>query len=91
MDPELLARLQNPVQPYSRTESGLLLHEGRVVVPDFRDLRLRVLKERHDHPISGHFGLSKTLENVRRNYFWPELRDFVSDFCRSCTNCAKPE
>jgi hypothetical protein len=61
-------------------------------VPDTNDLRLRVLRDKHDHILSGHFGQAKTLELVRRDYIWPGLRSFVRDFCLSCIRCkrAKP-
>ena len=51
------------------------------------DLRLRVLRYKHDHPTAGHFGQNTTINLVQREYTWPRLRDFVKDFCKSCTNC----
>lgn len=85
-DPYLLSLLNSPKLPYSASESKLLLHENRIYVPDVRDLRL---KERHDHPVSGHFGHVKTLDLVRRDYFWPAMRKFVMDFCSSCADCSR--
>jgi len=68
---------------------GLLLLNDRIYVPDVSDLRLRVLNHKHDHPISGHFGQNKTLELIRREYAWPRMRDFVKDYCNSCTPCKR--
>jgi hypothetical protein len=42
-------------------------------VPDVGTLQLRVLQYTHNHPISGHFAVKKTLEIVRREYTWPLL------------------
>ena len=46
---------------WSEDPNGLLLHDSKVYVPDVDDLRLRVLRYRHDHPLSGHYGVNKTL------------------------------
>lgn len=83
---------ENPQPPWSISTSGLLLYEGRVYVPDSNDLRLRILREKHDHPTAGHQGFRKTYELVRREYYWSDLRKFVSDYCTSCDACprAKP-
>jgi hypothetical protein len=67
---------------------GLLHKDGRIFVPDADDLQLRILKFKHDHILAGHFGQNKTLELVRREYTWPNLRTFVQDFCKSCATCA---
>jgi hypothetical protein len=66
---------------------NLLRHDDRIWIPDSRDLRLRILKDKHDHILAGHFGLNKTLSLVRRQYTWPNLRSFVQDYCKTCTNC----
>ena len=38
-------------------------------------------------------GQNKTIELIRREYVWPGLRDFVKDYCKSCTTCmhSKPQ
>ena len=75
--------------PWSTTTSGLLLSEGKVFVPNVGDLRTRVLKERHDHPLAGHPGQAKTLELIRRDYTWPKLRDDVDRYVKSCVTCGR--
>ena len=91
-DPEVRTHLQtarDSVDPkWTISSEGLLLCDGRIYVPDGKDLRLRVLRDKHDHILSGHLGQNKTLELVRREYTWPNLRTFVLDYCRSCTSCA---
>ena len=44
---------------------GFLLHNERTYVPDSNDLQLHVLQHKHDHILSGHFGVNKTLEMVQ--------------------------
>src|ERR1700726_4351209 len=74
---------------WSMDDDGLLHECGRIYVLDVNDLRLRVLCARHDHPLAGHFGRTKTMALVFRDYTWPKLRGFISDFCKSCTICGR--
>ena len=88
-DPLTTAQLPLPTDPkWSLTEGQLFLND-RIYVPDCGDLRLRVMKHMHDHPLSGHLGQNKTLELVRREYVWPGMRSFVKDYCNSCTTCKR--
>ena len=86
--------IANPPNSNWTTDSeGLLQHKNHIYIPDSKDLRLRVLLNKHDHPISGHFSQNKTLKLVRNDYTWPLLRTFVQDYCKSCTTCmrSKPQ
>jgi hypothetical protein len=72
---------------WTLNSEGLLLRDGRIWVPDAKDLRLRILQYKHDHILSGHFGQNKTLQLIRQEYTWPNMRNFVQDYCKTCTSC----
>jgi transposase InsO family protein len=74
---------------WSKDDQGYVRIDGRILVPDSGTLRLRVLQYHHDHPVSGHFGMNKTLALIRRDYVWPNIRSSVTDYCRSCTTCSR--
>jgi hypothetical protein len=44
-----------------------------ILVPESGDLWLRVLQSFHDHPVSRHFGVNKTLSVIRWEYTWPNI------------------
>src|ERR1700731_1548207 len=79
----------NSTDPRWSMDDELLCERGRIYVPDVNDLQLHVLCARHDHPLAGHFGQTKTMALVFRDYTWPKLRGFVLDFCKSCTICGR--
>jgi len=68
---------------YRRTDhaTGDLLHDTFAwqlwisceLVPEF-------LKEAHDDPLASHGGVHKTLERIRRYYFWPGLVTDVKEY-----------
>ena len=92
-DPVYLAHQKDPQDRWSVTPDGFLRHDNLIYIPDTNDLRLRVLRNKHDHILAGHPGQTKTIEMIRRDYTWPGLRDFVKSYCKSCTTCmrAKPQ
>jgi hypothetical protein len=66
----------NERDPSYTIVDNVLLHQGRIVVPDKGDLRLQILQSRHDHTTAGHPGIFKTIEIVRRDFTWPGLRQY---------------
>lgn len=69
--------------------SGLLLFNGFIFIPNSQKLKLAVLQQCHDSRSSGHFGFDKTFELLSRSFFWPKMRKFVENYCRSCDTCAR--
>jgi hypothetical protein len=74
---------------WSVDDVGFVWIDQQILVLEFRDLQLRVLQSFHDHPVSGHFGVNKTLSVIRQEYTWPNIREFVADYVKSCTTCAR--
>lgn len=46
-----------------------------------------ILKEAHDSPSGGHFGVNKTLKKIRKRFYWATCKQDVVDWCRSCQAC----
>jgi len=59
----------------------------RLYIPDVAALQLQLLREHHDSKLSGHLGMDKTYALLARNYYWPNMRDTVRDYIRSCPAC----
>jgi len=74
---------------WSKDELGYVRINGRIFVLESGPFRLCVLQYHHNHPVSGHFSINKTLALIRRDYVWPNLRSSVTDYCRSCTTCSR--
>ena len=53
-------------------QEGLLFKGGQLCVPK-GSIRENIIKEKHCGSLAGHFGVDKTLEQVRRFYFWPRM------------------
>lgn len=99
LDPDvsnIVAALEDPddenrddVPPGYRLNDGVLTTRGLIYVPNSEDIKVRILKQAHDSKETGHPGQAKTLEVIRRNFFWPRMRDFINEYINSCDACQR--
>lgn len=57
----------------------------RLIAPAM--MRSRILTLLHNDRTAGHMGITKTLYNVRRRFWWPGLRGDVESWCSACRPC----
>jgi hypothetical protein len=50
---------------WSKDAHGFIRLDRHIYMPDADSLHLHVLQYYHNHPISGHFGINKTLALIR--------------------------
>lgn len=62
-------------------------NKTRIYVPNDQSIRSKILKECHDIPVSGHVGVQKTLEQVKKIFYWPKLRNIVERYVTTCLAC----
>lgn len=48
-----------------------------------------VLQEAHDKPLGGHFGVKRTLDTVKRRFYWRTLDQDVRHHVKSCDPCQR--
>ena len=63
---------------------GMLNFDNRLVIPT--TLRKEAIGRIHR---SSHFGQTRTIELMKRNYFWARMARDVKQFCRNCLICQK--
>lgn len=51
-------------------------------------MQQQVLHYYHDIPSAGHLGAEKTLGRIKQGFYWPSMKETVSEYCHSCDNCA---
>jgi hypothetical protein len=51
--------------------------------------RPRILKEFHDAPTAGHYGVARTLHKISSRYYWPGMRRYVTDHLKTCLECQR--
>lgn len=75
---------------YIRTRATKNIGDGarytwRLWIPD--TLVNSVIASAHDPPLSAHSGIGKTLEKLKRTFYWPKMIDSVVSYVKKCTIC----
>lgn len=86
--------------PDWRIENGLLYHQRpnpliEELMPDLNawklvvpvEYRKEILRENHNEPQAGHFGMARTFQKIMQFYFWPNLFREVANYIRKCHIC----
>lgn len=68
---------------------GMLIDEGRVIVPNSQPLRIKIMAECHDSVTGAHFGRDKTLSSLQSRFQWPGLAKDVDQYVASCNECQR--
>ena len=66
---------------------GCLYYRHRLCIPRDATLKKLILFEAHDSLSSGHLGYVKTLNVVRKSYFWSGMKRDVLNYVKSCLTC----
>lgn len=78
------------VASYGLTQRQHLWYkQGQIFVPDVGALRQECMSEHHDTPYAGHKGVTKTLDSIRRMYYWPGMATDVRRFVTTCSACQR--
>ena len=61
--------------------------KDKLVVP--KTLIPEILNLAHDVPTSAHPGFMRTLNKIRKNYFWHNMRNHILNYIKSCLSCVE--
>ncbi len=67
---------------------GIWKKDSRIIVPNNREIKTMLMFEVHDCKTSGHLGVTKTIERISRQFWWPSLRGEVRKYVLNCVACA---
>ena len=64
-----------------------LHYQDRLYIPDYHVLQLRFCHLYHDSPHAGHLGIGNIYELLYKNYYWPNMQEFVKKYVHHCNMC----
>ena len=68
-------------------EDEVAYMEGRIYIPNNKDIKGEILRENHDPVDVGHSGQHRMQELIKRTYWWPELKEDVKKYVQGCIKC----
>lgn len=69
----------------SLTPNASNIPEYKLIIPIAN--RSEILKQCHNDPTSGHFGISKTLSRITELYYWPKMIMDIKNYVANCEIC----
>jgi len=58
----------------------------RLVVPT--KMRTELMTMIHGHKTGGHFGVRKTYQRMKQQFYWPGCKGDIERWCKACNECA---
>nr|GEZ60297.1 putative reverse transcriptase domain-containing protein [Tanacetum cinerariifolium] len=68
---------------------GTLCLNGRSWLPCYGDLRTVIMHESHKSKYSIHPGFDKMYQDMKKLYWWPDMKADIATYVNKCLTCAK--
>nr|GFC21857.1 putative reverse transcriptase domain-containing protein [Tanacetum cinerariifolium] len=68
---------------------GTLCLNGRSWLPCYDDLRTVIMHESHKSKYSIHSGSDKMYQDMKKLYWWPNMKADIANYASKCLTCAK--
>nr|GEZ82302.1 retrotransposon protein, putative, Ty3-gypsy subclass [Tanacetum cinerariifolium] len=87
MQKEDLGRMQKQI--FEIRTNGIRYHDKRIWLPLYGGLRDLIMHESHKSKYSIHPGSTKMYQDLRKLYWWPNMKADVATYVGKCLTCAK--
>ena len=68
-------------------EDEVVYMEGRIYVPNNKDLKEEIIREHHDPADVGYLEQHRMQELIKRTYWWPGLKEDVKKYVQGYIKC----
>ncbi|GAU18217.1 hypothetical protein TSUD_26810 [Trifolium subterraneum] len=84
-DLDLQRRIGKP--EFTVADDGVIQFGNRICVPNDADLKRLILEEAHKSGFSIHPGSTKMYHDLKKNYWWPNMKTEIAEFVSRCIVC----
>lgn len=58
-----------------------------MVIPNDPSLYKAILASEHDSQVADHWGMDRTDDLVRQNFWWPDMDTYIRGYVSGCRQC----
>ncbi|GJR06399.1 putative reverse transcriptase domain-containing protein [Tanacetum coccineum] len=84
-----MIRKDIPKEKLEPRADGTLCLNGRSWLPCYGDLRTMIMHESHKSKYSIHPGSDKMYQDMKKLYWWPNMKADIATYVRKCLMCAR--
>nr|GFA19000.1 hypothetical protein [Tanacetum cinerariifolium] len=84
---EDLGRMQKQI--FKIRSNGIRYHDKRIWLPLYGGLKDLIMHESHKSKYSIHPGSTKMYQDLRKMYWWPNMKADIATYVSKCLTCAK--
>jgi hypothetical protein len=72
---------------FSEDEEGVLWYQGRICVPNIKELKDKIFCEAHESSYSIHPGGNKMYHDLKATYWWYGMKRDIAKYVALCNTC----
>ncbi|GKB59875.1 putative reverse transcriptase domain-containing protein [Tanacetum coccineum] len=84
-----MIRKDIPKEKLEPRANGTLCLNGRSWLPCYGDLRTVIMNESHKSKYSVHLGSDKMYQDMKKLYWWPNMKADIATYVSKCLTCAR--
>jgi hypothetical protein len=73
--------------PPEKFKTATVTATDKVQVPLLNKVKRGIMNLIHDHPSAGHPGHDETLRKMQERYYWPGMKEWITDYIKGCATC----